>query len=153
MDRLAAELERQGHPTFRQNLARDGRMGRMVRFADSEICFGIEDDDRTVIVTDYRRVEAASGIRPGFRAIVQLVEFIKARPELGLTRLHGLIRPDRTASALPAERLAAGYRRLGGRFEKTVRGEDWLTIDIADYQPLRSRRKTRLDPVEGRAHA
>jgi hypothetical protein len=140
MDRLAAEFERHGFPTVRQNLRRDGRMGRMVRHGSAEICFAIEDDDETVCVTDYRQVEPPNGFRQGFGTIVWFVEFIVARPELRLRRLHGMIRPDRKQHALSAERLAAGYRLLGGRLERTVNGEDWFAIEFAEYRNFHRRR-------------
>src|SRR6476661_2258036 len=95
MDRLAAELGRLGMPTKFQNLGRDGRMGRLLRFKNAELCFGLEDDDETVVLTDYRRTDNRTGLRAGFRELLWFIEFLAARPELGVKRLHGLIRPDR----------------------------------------------------------
>ena len=136
MDRLAAEFEEIGLKTTPQNLARDGRMGRMIRVGNAEICFGIEDDDETVILTDYRRVDQHLGLRLGFEELLWFIEFIIARPQLGLLRLHGLIRPDR-AGAIGPDRLAISYRLLGGRFERMMNGEEWMALEFKDYRRLR----------------
>jgi hypothetical protein len=140
MDRLASELERLGMPTAFQNLARDGRMGRMVRHGNTEICFAIEDDDETVVLTDYRRIDSRSNLATGFRSLMWFVRFVADRPQLGLKRLHGLIRPDKTQGGISTDRLAAAYRLLGGRHEATIHGEEWMVVEFAEYR----RRPTRF---------
>jgi len=153
MDRLAAELERLGMPTTPQNLARDGRMGRMVRHGDAELCFGIEDDDETVVLCDYRRVDSREGLRTGFRSLLWFVSFLANRPDLQLHRLHGLIRPDRTPGGLSPERLAAAYRIFGARRERTVNGEDWMVVDFAEYRQRRKRFQRPVASQEALIHA
>lgn len=137
MDRLAVELERIGMPTRFQNLGRDGRMGRLLKLKNAEICFGLEDDDETVVLTDYRRTDSKSGLRMGFRELLWFIEFLAARPGLGVKRLHGLIRPDKNPGGLTPERLAASYRILGGRFERRENGEDWMIVEFSEYRPAR----------------
>jgi len=137
MDRLAAEFERIGMKTVPQNLSRDGRMGRMIRVGNAEICFGIEDDDESVVLTDYRRIDPAEGLRLGFEELLWFVEFMIARPQLGLLRIHGLVRPVPLPGALPTDRLAKCYRLLGGRFERMARGEEWIVLEFKDYRRLR----------------
>jgi hypothetical protein len=137
MDRLAAELGRIGMPTRFQNLGRDGRMGRLLRLKNAEICFGLEDDDETVVVTDYRRTDPKAGLRMGIRELLWFIEFLAARPEFGVKRLHGLIRPDKTSAGLTPERLAALYRIHGGRHERRENGEDWIVVEFSEYRPTR----------------
>jgi hypothetical protein len=144
MDRLAKELERIGMPTRFQNLSRDGRMGRLLKLRNAEICFAIEDDDETVAMTDYRRTDSKSGLRMGFRELLWFIEFLAARPELGLKRLHGLIRPDQIPGGLTPERLAATYRILGGRFERRADGEDWMVVEFSEYRPCRRPQPTEI---------
>jgi hypothetical protein len=146
-------MERLGMPTTPQNLARDGRMGRMVRYGDVELCFGIEDDDETVVLTDYRRAQSRDGLQTGFRGLIWFVSFLANRPDLRLRRLHGLIRPDRIPGGLTPERLAATYRILGGRYETTVNGEDWMVVDFAEYRARRNRFQRPAPRPEAPTHA
>jgi len=153
MDRLAAEFERLGMPTTFQNLTRDGRMGRMVRHGNAEICFAIEDDDETVVLTDYRRTDPRASLSTGFRSMIWFVSFIAERPQLGLKRMHGLIRPDQKPNGISPNRLAATYLLLGGRYEQTIRGEDWMVVDFAEYRQRRKRFARPWPAPEARPHA
>jgi len=124
-----------------------------LRRLGKRICFGMEDDDETVVLCDYRRVDSREGLRTGFRSLLWFVSFLANRPDLQLHRLHGLIRPDRTPDGLTPERLAAAYRIFGARRERTVNGEDWMVVDFAEYRQRRKRFQRPAASQEALIHA
>src|SRR5262245_25813452 len=142
MDRIAAELAREGITAVPQDLLRDGHVGSLFVVGRAEICYRIDDDDRTVVISHYKRRDGRDGLRHGFREFIWFLEFL-CRERLRLRRVKGLIRAETEPGAMPTPRIAEMYKRvLGGSTLEIDHGEEWIYLDLADYRTMRERRRS-----------
>jgi type III secretion system regulator LcrR len=108
----------------------------------SEIVYRVEQDD-TVIIVVYRRTAPRQGLASPFADIIWFIELLTDE-SLGIRRVKAMIRQlfKDVKDGLSARRMKQFYiEYLGGRTLDWEDGDEWLYLDLKNYEPVRHIRK------------
>jgi type III secretion system regulator LcrR len=112
-----------------------------------EIVYKLHDPG-TVIISYLGRQGERPGLCNPFAGLVWFLDFLQARPELGISRVMGLVQTEGYARAggLSDGRLERYYTRWLGARVTPFDGNDFVYLDLADHRPPRARRRAPAHP-------